>query len=96
MTKLERQKVSRLNRQKKKGTKRVSLKQTVVSSLQREGNNWYDGSLPNDSARSIMPYKQKSPAERRICSFITAMEGHSHIITPASKAEELQDLADRL
>lgn len=43
-----------------------------------------------------MPHKQRTLAEKGICSFITTIEGHNHVITLASKAEELQDLADRL
>lgn len=54
------------------------------------------GERADDSTSFIRPHKLRSLAEKGICSFITTTEGHNHVITPTSKAEKLQDLADRL
>lgn len=83
-------------RNRKTGMKSVEPKQNVGSNVQWEWWLWYDSKPPIDKASSILPHKQRSRPGERTRSFITTIEGHNHVISLASKAEELQNLADRL
>lgn len=75
--------------QKESGlSKRLSLvcSERAITVVWWQSSRW--------QASSIMPHRQRRMAEKGICSSARTIEGHNHVIAPASKAEELQDLAD--
>lgn len=89
-------KTGRRKRNRKTGMKSVHPKQNVVSDVEREADGCGMIAILQKTRRAPSCHTKWSRAGERTRSFITTIEGHNHVITLASKAEELQNLADRL